>query len=211
MSKTIAILCPSRRPEQLNRLALSIKATSTEVELLTYVDDDQKEVFGRHSFEGLWLRLIHGPRVGLCESLRALTLHCDHRIIGFLSDVCWLTVPGWDRQVVEVFDRFPNDIGVVSLGHPFGRYVDLPFVSRNWCNATGWFCPPGFIHGCWPAVIGALGEATQIQYLRCATGRESAYKRLGSEHGYHDQTCAYQFLVSDFGNTVAKLKEVGKS
>lgn len=160
----IHVLCPTRdRPDKLLRLHGSMLDTSKHATLIAYVDSDQTDLYP--ILAGNRLIMDSGPRVGLVGALNTLAhRHRGARIYGMVSDDSVFTAPGWDEYLIECFNGFRNDIGVVSPHHNFGNHCEMPFVSRNWIEAAGWFAWPQMEHYCWPYLTCLMGEATEIVY-----------------------------------------------
>lgn len=159
--KRVAVLCPTRsRPESFARLAESIRATSS-ARLLVCLDDDTAasygEVLGRTSGVSAHIR----DRAGLVEKVNWLVeQEPDYDLYGIMPDDCVVMTPGWDDYALEMVEQYPYC--VVSPYHNFGNHIDLPFVSRAWIEALGWYACPDCYHYCWPIITGLIGEMTAI-------------------------------------------------
>lgn len=166
-------MCPTRdRPEKFQRLAQSVLDTS-EAHVLAYIDDDQVPLYSKLPWKkgfsdpydpNVRVHLHYGARTSVVEAMNCLAQYRQFRVYGMMPDDAMMMTPAWDRWMLRRFDEFPNDIGVVSPHHNYGDYIDMPFVSRTWIDAIGYFAYPHMYHYCWTLVTGLLGEATNIVY-----------------------------------------------
>lgn len=156
----VSVLVPSRdRPDLLSRMASSVRKTS-DAKLWAYIDEDQIDLYedfvqGRVKN----VEAVVGPRVGPCASANHLLKFADGDLLGYVPDDAVFATPGWDVNMSKVAEGFRNGIGVVSPAHNHGNHIDVPFVTKSWTDALGWYCYPGFYHWCWPTVIGMIGTA----------------------------------------------------
>jgi len=171
----IAVLCPTRdRPEKLRRLVQSILDTSVKVHVLAWIDDDQYNLYSSLPWAKKFsdpydptvrIHFHYGHRCSVVEAMNNLAqLHREFRVYGMMPDDAMMKTPGWDRWMLAKFDAFPNDVGVVSPHHNYGDYIDMPFLSRAWIDAIGYFAYPHMFHYAWTLATGLLGEATNIVY-----------------------------------------------
>lgn len=161
----IAVLIPSRdRPERLQAAVRSVLDTSTEADVLVYVDSDQIDLYrGLTGDERLVVRT--GPRIGPAPAANALVReYGGYSAYGLITDDTTMTTGGWDEWLFDVLEAFPKRLVVVSPWHNLGGHVDMPFVSREWIDMTGWFACPGMVHYSWPILTGLIGEMTAIAY-----------------------------------------------
>lgn len=210
----VAVLCPTRdRPEDLEELIQSVLLTTTRADVLVYVDDDQQalypNVIGPDAPKNL-LYLI-GPRVGPVASANALVKqYDDYSIYGLVTDDATLTTPHWDEWALAATDKFPNRICVISPFHNQGNHVDMPFVTREWIAAAGWFACPDCQHYCWPIITGLIGEMTAIVHApRHSFGIYHAPKvemvsegRLAADHA-----AFFQFVALKLPPVVDRIRE----
>lgn len=166
----VGVLCPTRdRPKEFDRLCQSVIATSTQADVLAYIDDDQPELYQptewskMHPYGTGRVRQHVGPRIGPAPAANALVkAFPGYDAYGMVTDDAIMTVPGWDQWLLDVIASFPNRICVVSPYHNQGNHVDMPFVSKEWIAVTGWFACPEMKHYCWPIVTGLIAEMTGI-------------------------------------------------
>lgn len=161
MSDPIAVLCPSRsRVEELRGMTQSVVTTSKNARVIAYIDDDQRDLYGDLGFDGRLL-MHYGPRVGPVASANALCVKYRDQFsaFGLLTDDTRVQTAGWEDYAEGKFAGWPKRIGVVSPAHNHGVHVDMPFVSREWLDAIGWFAYPKAYHFVWPIIIGLIAEA----------------------------------------------------
>lgn len=146
----ISILLPSRgRPQNLHRLAESVKATATnpdDIEIIVFIDHDDVSYHEHQPYpSNIWLyrtfRTVLSEYWNLAykEAKGDILMHCGDDIV-FKTD-------GWDDKVKEAFDQYPDNIVLVhgDDGDPthknFGTHS---FVHRDWVETLGYFVPPYF-------------------------------------------------------------------
>ena len=205
---SVCVMCPTRdRPGRAALLARSVLETS-DATIVFYIDEDQWENY-KYYFPRTHPRVIleSGGRQGPAASANFIAhVHREHSCYGLMCDDMEPTVRGWDRYIEE---QIAGRIGVVSPSHSMGNHVDVPFVSREWIEALGWFCYPTAYHYVWPTVIGLLGEASGtivhapadrffIQHHQESTRADGIEK---------DALGFYKLMLYDFHNYVRKIKE----
>ena len=165
MRGKVGVLCPTRgRPLEFRAFAQSVLSTSG-ADVLAYIDDDQQalyaDVLGPDASKRI--RWMVAPRIGLAASANALVRQFDdYDLYGLVPDDATMETPGWDDWSIEASDQFPNRVCVISPCHNQGHHVDMPFVTRAWIKAVGWFACPDVYHHAWPIVIGVIGEMSAI-------------------------------------------------
>lgn len=157
-TERISLLLPTRqRPHWLQRLATSARVTAHEphnVEIVTYIDEDDFMYDTLHELDLQWIR-VRGPRhhdghVNLSikwnECWKSATgdifMHCGDDIV-FRTD-------GWDTAVREAINSMPGKIAFVwandyGAGHDRSDFGTHGFVHRNWTDVAGRFVPPYFV------------------------------------------------------------------
>jgi hypothetical protein len=137
-------------------------------DVLVYIDDDQRDKYQQIEERELTRmdgRVImhYGSQVGPVASANALVdANPGYGGYGLITDDTVITTPGWDRWFNDAVEQFPNRIAVVSPRHNLGEHVDMPFVTREWIDQTGWYACPYMFHYCWPILTGLIGEMTAI-------------------------------------------------
>lgn len=208
----ILIVVPSRdRPKKLAHLVHSILDTSEHADVVAYVDEDQRELYG-------WLerlpgeisarvRVFFGPRVGPVAATNRMVSEAleTHEVFAFLTDDCSITTHGWDRGVLAMLT---NRIGIVAPAHAT-EDLDLPFVSRGWVRALGYFAWPGLYHWGWPSVTAALAAATRT-VTRSAPGDfyidHPAHESMNRERYPSDIIALYDFFACHFDAALEDLR-----
>lgn len=159
------MLCPTRdRPLEFRSFSQSVISTS-RADVLAYIDDDQQDQYAE--FLGpdtsKRIRWMVAPRVGLVASLNGLVKQFDdYDIYGYVPDDAGFEAPGWDDWALEATDQFPNRICVISPYHNQGNHVDMPFVTKEWIAAVGWFACPDCYHHTTSIITGLIGEMSAI-------------------------------------------------
>jgi hypothetical protein len=178
----IAVLCPTRdRPEGLKRLIGSVLGTSRKADVLFYADDDQTEEYRGIPHEGGRVINWFGPRIGPAPAANLLAKKFyDYDAYGLITDDSVVTTPGWDEWVLDTIPMFPKRICVISPHHNQGEHVDMPFVTKEWIEAVGWFCCPTMYHYAWPTVTSLIGEMTAIVHAPA--------QKFNIDHDYVDGT-----------------------
>lgn len=146
----ISLLLPTRqRPAQLTRLVDSaIATTAGEVELVTYVDDDDTS-YDDLNFDIEWVK-VRGPResggiVNLSAMWNACYAASSGEIVMHCGDDIIFRTPNWDRVVHDTFNSHPD-----NLLFAFGRdgyqinFGTHGFIHRDWVDTVGFLFPPRF-------------------------------------------------------------------
>ena len=122
----------------------SVRATAaSDVEILCYVTHDDHS----YDYQSWPIRFINGPRLVMSDLWNALLPHANGDIFMQCADDVLFRTPRWDRYVEEAFAWQPDRILLVHGHdlHPNGEnFGTLPFVSRAWVEAIGYFTGPGF-------------------------------------------------------------------
>jgi len=153
----ISILCPTRgRPSNMERLVKSVLETSTcQIDFAFYFDDDDRD----SHFKYVELKdKMEGDRckfVGVIEPrfsciMSEMTNRCynilkNPEIIFTAGDDVVFRTPGWDEEVIENFEEFPDKIlccyGEDGYNKDIGTHL---FLHRNWIETVGYVVPPIF-------------------------------------------------------------------
>jgi len=155
---------PTRdNPDLAKRAYQTMLDTSESADMLLCIDDDQAELYA--GLAGRRMRKNFAPRTDIVGSLnKAVGAFPEYTIYGQMTDDAVFLTPGWDKWVERVVAEFPARLGVVSPYHNGGKFVNFPYVSREWIQNVGWFACPETLHFCWDTVLELLGEATNIRY-----------------------------------------------
>lgn len=161
----IGVLCPTRdRPKEFKRFCSSVHRTAPSAVVLTYIDDDQADLYA-DCLAGV--QAISGPRCGFVASLNALvSAFPNYSAYALGNDDAIITTPGWDRWLERILDSFPGRIGVVSAHNNEHNWCNFPAVSREWVTICGHFAWPMCKHYAFDTIFQLLGEMTQIVYAK---------------------------------------------
>jgi hypothetical protein len=147
-------------------MAGSVMGTSAKADVIFYADDDQYDLYhGVEKENGLRGRVRdwYGPRIGPVASCNTLVdKFPEYAAYGMITDDSQVTTPGWDLWLMDMIDQFPNKVCVASPHHNQGSFVDMPFASKQWITAVGWYACPDVKHYCWPIITGLIGEMSAI-------------------------------------------------
>lgn len=160
---SIAVLCPTRgRPDTCSYMIRSV-IDSSEAHVLIYMDEDDETRPPLGSWNSPRVKVETGPRIGPVASCnRLVELYPDYDLYGIITDDSIVTTPGWDDWAEQVLRHAPGRICVISPHHSYGDHVDMPFVTKEWIKATGWYACPDCYHYSWPTVTGLIGEMSAI-------------------------------------------------
>jgi hypothetical protein len=151
-SKTpvVSLLLPTRQRRErfigFYNSAMQTADNPQRVEVVAYVDDDDS------SYDGLKLprlTLVRGPRVVLSEMWNKCWENAKGTIYGHMGDDILFRTKGWDTEIVNAINSFPNKIGLVwgdDLNDESQRneFCTHGFIHKNWTDVTGRFVPPYF-------------------------------------------------------------------
>jgi hypothetical protein len=163
----IALLCPTRRPEEFAWMVQSVRETTKDrVQICAYIDRDDvhdyRAIIGKDRPKCLQFYL--GTRVGPTASLNRLARMFKPDIMGVITDDATLISPDWDLWLQETIDGFPGRLGVVSARHYAGDWCNFPFISREMLDLLGWYAYPGTYHFAYDTVLELIGEATAMRH-----------------------------------------------
>jgi hypothetical protein len=151
----ISLLAPTRnRVKEFKRMMESVYQTSTTpIEILTYVDeDDYSYNFGDSEFwpnrnSPIAASVMTGPRLVMSDYWNQLARRASGDILMLAADDIVFITPGWSEMIEEAFADCPDKILCVhgdDLGPNGKTFATLPLVSRRWVETVGYFTPPGF-------------------------------------------------------------------
>jgi glycosyltransferase involved in cell wall biosynthesis len=179
----IDILSPTRnRVQSLDEMLASIWATADVPEDITayiYVDDDDP-----HTREAILdlrkkhpqTRFVVGPRLRISGDWWNKTWEVSSgKIIMQAGDDILFTGPGWDRQVRDAFEAYPDQILLVygPDGIQDEKLGTHSFVSRKSTEVIGTFLPRYFPH---------LFNDTWLNEVYAALGRRLYVPEVRIEH-----------------------------
>lgn len=127
---TIALLCPSRRPEGFLRMETSAEKTAED--FTVYTDDFPEFMPTVHKWNVLAERALRNE---------------ENKLFMLAADDMIFETAGWDKALLDHYNALENKIHVYSLGD--SRDVDgTPhlIVTREYISTMGYFLPPIFLH-----------------------------------------------------------------
>jgi hypothetical protein len=166
----ISLLTPTRnRPVECQRMIESARRTaSNPVEIICYISDDDDS----YVHTGLDAYIVRGPRLIFSDLWNALLTYATGDIYMQCADDVIFRTPGWDVAIEKAFEEFPDRIMLAFAddGGPNGKtFASLPFVSREWVDAVGYFTGPGFVadfSDAWPYEVAVMiGRARYVDVL----------------------------------------------
>jgi hypothetical protein len=217
MNGRIAVLCPTReRPDQFRNLIKSLRATAKNADILAYLDEGATEMgWYRTLLEEERIKndgrvvIEVGPRLGPVRSANHLVAKFpQYDSYGFVPDDAVFTTNEWDEFCRRSLYGFRDTLGVVSPHTGQGLIVDMPFVSAEWVKRLGWFAPPELYHFGWTAVLGVLGECTQMVHAKPKefSIRHDMKSPGNTNHLPADQNNLYAFFTYYFYDALRKLR-----
>lgn len=173
----LLVIVPSRgRPQNIDRLVTTIRATTKRVDILVCLDDDDAANYPR--LPGVEYRV--GPRVRFCatvnEASADFTRYPYFAVLG--DDVVPETI-GWDEKLIAPLRGKPFGISYGADGNwPNGELPTHIVVTSTMQKTLGWLCVPGLIHLC--ADMGWLDLGNALNALHyCPDVSMQHYHRWG--------------------------------
>lgn len=143
-----SLLIPTRgRPDGLTKCVESALDTAddpAQVDIWCYRDDDD-ESYNDLDLPVAW---VTGPRITLSRTWNVLDAASGGDIVCHCGDDIIFQSNGWDSAVRGAFSQYADRIAFV-YGRDGAQDAELGthgFVSRQWIDAVGYFCPPLFSH-----------------------------------------------------------------
>lgn len=207
----ILVMIPSRdRPEECVTACRSVWDTAISAVPAIYVDDDQESAYRDAFRKEVQPMFLVGPRVGPVASINRLAQGWpQYAAYGMITDDTTMTTKGWDGWLLDALKQFPNRVAVVSPYHNQGNHVDMPFVSREWMDATGWFAYPRCFHYAWPIITGLIGEMSAIVHApfdRFAVHHPPKTEIVSLERLQADHTAFFEFVALELPATVERVR-----
>lgn len=154
----IAILCPTMgRPEicktmiesiiktafDMNSIIIYLGITEGDETKQAYIDlvkeyKERKLQIGLYEFPDWTLPMCHNK---LSEIAKDQELHYG------MGDDCLFVTPGWDKALIDAYEKLDNKIHVFSLldnRDPKGMPASI--ITKAYIDAMGWRLPPYFMH-----------------------------------------------------------------
>ena len=153
----ISLLCPTRgRPENALRLAKSLLDTTADperIELLFYIDDDDKNEGQYLELLDKWLKekndpfakceVTIGPAISISESWNTIAARAKGDLLIMANDDQVYKTNAWDHRLDEEVMQYSDGVfcmwfedGINGSGH-----CAFPIVSRVWYQTLGYFTP----------------------------------------------------------------------
>lgn len=122
--------------------ALETAHFKDKIEFVVYRDNDDTSEYEYPRNKTIW----EGERIVLSEMWNECAKKATGDILMHAGDDIVFKTQGWDTQVIEAFEQFPDKIAFVHgddgfHGAAFGTHG---FIHRNWMEAVGYFVPPYF-------------------------------------------------------------------
>lgn len=150
----------------------------------------------------------------------------DYSAYWSIEDDCVINTPGFDTQLLSMFDDFPKRVGLL-LPHDWSNTIKCPVMSAEWCDALGWmFDPQVGEHGfnqvlhlaqMYPA---QFAKAVSVQFTHQPLLRNYGYtgnERPGSMeqpevvNKFYEQTALYdEWMQNRARADKAKLREAAE-
>lgn len=220
----ISVLCPTRnRPRSVHRLAGSADATAEgQIELVFYVDDDAPGSVPEGVAAAPWVKVITGPRIVLSDMWNKCLDKASADVFMQCGDDIAFRTPGWDRQVLDAFDRRPDRIALVYGDDLiFGeKLASHGFFHRRWTEATGYLTPPWFSSDYGDAwnydvaqMIGRLHFLPGVvtEHLHPSAGKsawDATHQERLARHADDDPGALYESMLPAREMDAAKLRAV---
>lgn len=213
---SVAVLIPTRdRPDLFDRAVRSVMDTS-KADVYVYCDDDQPALYA-----AVWNSITQdhptrcfattGLRIGPVASANLLARRAidgGANAVGLITDDSYMTTPHWDDWLMHAISECPNRIGVISPYHNHGNHVDMPFVSREWMQATGWYAYPECWHWAWPIITGLIGEMSGIIHApKGSFALHHDYEHhMNLEKGKADAEAFFEFVALKLPAVVERVR-----
>jgi glycosyltransferase involved in cell wall biosynthesis len=133
----LSLLIPTRgRPHRLRELVESVDKTRYgDVEILTYVDDDDPSDYP--------IVTIRGKRIERARQFKALIPKATFDYLMICGDDCVFETEGWDRIMVSAFPR--DDVALIYGNDGWKNVAGHGMFHRKLYDLTG-VCPDEFEH-----------------------------------------------------------------
>lgn len=202
-------------------LQSAVETADTEVEFVVYVDDDDPtraptcDVLAHYA-----ATTIVGPRVVLSEMWNRCAERASHDVMMHCGDDVIFRTPGWDEQVLDVFDRWLDRIVLVHGRDGFqdARLGTHSFLHRRWVETVGYLVPPYFssdYNDTWiNEVADALGRRVYLpdvytEHMHPVAGKgtwDQTHQERLERHRRDDVEKLYRDLAAQRAADVDKLK-----
>ena len=201
----ILLATPTRdRPGLFKKMVKSARLTANQSDQLSIVarvdhDDPRRRDYITHSAA---YTLLQGKRVRLPVAWNEIAERSRYDILMMCADDLRFRTIGWDDDVREVFEQWPDRIGLVYAddGLHDGKLATHPFVSREWIKTVGYYLP-SILHGDF--------VDNWLHFLAAEIGRVVYLPRVYIEHmhpfaGKAPMDDTYNYRLSGSGPTKAQ-------
>ena len=207
----ICVMCPTRgRPAGAIAAYESMLATSSDTDMILYVDDDEQMLYraglghlnpatdhvGKSSVlkdpSDSRLRVLSGSGLGPTGSLNLIAdLYRDYEIYGLFTDDSLFLTPGWDAYLQE---KLGSKIPHMVSAHHGKEYVNFHWVNRSWIDAVGFYSCRKTYHYCSDTVAEIIGQCAHC--ITYATPEEFCvhHDEIVSQNNFRFPNDALQFF-----------------
>ena len=200
----ISALIPTRqRPKRFrNTVESLLKTKKGEVEIISYVDENDPELEAYQKLSFTELRLLVRERAGLALIIHRLIEAASHQVMFLGADDIEFVTPGWD---VKMKDALPEDgIGLVYCNDNWKQTCNHFMFHRKWVSLTGFF-PDDFEH---------FGPDGYVMDVAKELKRNIYLKDVVIEHHHHkngkakmDETYQYPQMHNAASRDIKKNKD----
>lgn len=147
--------------------ALETAADPDNIEFVCYRDIDDKT---KYEFVGNYIEII-GKRVPGCDMLNDCQKIATGDIYMLMSDDFVFETKGWDKTVLDTFDKYPDKIVLVWLDDNCyrSRFAQSLFLHKNWVDTVGYFAAPYFatqyIDNWWNDIASIIGRKEFVRHF----------------------------------------------
>lgn len=142
----ISVVMPTRgRPANVLRVIQSARETAElPPDFVFYVDDD--DAASLEAVRSVGASVVVGERVVLSAMWNEAAKLAIHDVVMHCGDDIVFRTPGWDRIVLDEFERWPDRLVLVHGRDGFqdARLATHGFYHRAWIDTFGYLVPPYF-------------------------------------------------------------------
>lgn len=142
----VSVVMPTRgRPDNIRRVVQSARETAElPPDFVFYVDDD--DATSLHTASELGVTVHVGPRIVLSEMWNTAVKFALYDVVMHCGDDIVFRSAGWDRIVLDEFERWPDRLVLVHGRDGFqdANLATHGFYHRAWIDLFGYLVPPYF-------------------------------------------------------------------
>jgi len=187
--KDFSLILPTRdHPALARRLLDSIAKTTSNpsaLEIILYVDSDDIE-----SQEISHPQLFISKIIGCGDSMSEITRKCfelsQGKFVMLINDDMLFKTRDWDIKVLDVFSRFPEDVGLVYGNDLYygKRMSTFPILSRKACELMDKICPVQYRRHCIdPHILDIFKRLEKLGYKRAVYLGNVIFEHMHNELG----------------------------